>query len=87
VVKRDPNDVTRSLARYGFNFRKVLDYYNDQLAVIEKHALVVPFNPLPSEDIWNHCVPGIPINKVRLQMLEPCQIMLTRQEMDKHKRI
>lgn len=88
VVKRDRNDVARSLARYGFNFRKVMDFYDSKLAIIEKHAgLVVPFNPLPSALIWDYCVPGIPINRVRLQMLEPCQIMLTRTEMEKHKRL
>src|SRR6476646_10773267 len=44
VIRRDRSAVTKSLARFGFHFENVADFYDRELAKLEKMGLSVPFD-------------------------------------------
>jgi hypothetical protein len=84
VIKRDRQEVIDSLTRQGFDFSGMVDEYETRLKEIEKNALVLPFDNLNAQALWEHCIPDYPVNKIRLRMLERYQIQLLPEQI-KHR--
>ncbi len=78
LVKRDSQEVVKSLLRLGFDFRSGVSKFEQAFREIEKRheVLTVPFGALPAAEIWDYCVPGEPVNHMRLQMLENFRVNL-----------
>jgi hypothetical protein len=81
LIKREPQEVVESMARLGFDFRAGARKFAQEIVKIEKRyeVLTVPFGALPAAEIWQHCVPGQPVNQMRLQMLEDFRVTVTEE--------
>lgn len=80
VVRRDRMDVDRSLRKLGFEITDTLAILDEDLDRIEKiyasRVLSLDFERLDARALWSWCVPGIPINELRLSMLETLNVQI-----------
>lgn len=86
LIKRSPTEVVRSMARLGFDFRAAIGTFEQAFLEIEKRyeVLTVPFGALPATEIWEHCVPGIPVHQIRLRMLNEFRVSILPEILDRN---
>lgn len=94
IVKRDINDVEASLSRImGFDTRPLLNLCEEQLAKMEEKVkpLVVAFDELNTvegcEKVWKHCLPDIPFDYMRWEMLKDLKVEITPSQIERIRRL
>lgn len=93
IVKRDFNDVEASLNKVmGFDSAPLLRLCNEYLTMMEKkvECLTVTFDELNTIEgcnkVWKHCLPDIPFDYMRWEMLKDLKIEITPSQVAKIRR-
>lgn len=78
LIQRPQMEVIKSMAGLGFDFKAAISTFEEAFLEIEKRyeVLTVPFGALPATEIWEHCVPGIPVHQIRLRMLNEFRVSI-----------
>lgn len=93
IVKRDFADVEASLSKImGFNTEPLLRLCQEHLAKMEEKVspLIVTFDELNTvegcEKVWAYCLPDIPFNRKRWEILKDLKVEITQNHIDRLRR-